>query len=67
MLGRDKIWISQYAGTDETINFYRIETGVLLRRSPGYGHAGVLLGYQQEWKKIIDEYLEKWETLEFSR
>jgi GTP-binding protein len=57
-------------GRTQTINFYRIDdspvSAALLVDLPGYGYARVPADLQRQWKKIIDYYLEKRESLKFS-
>ena len=70
---------SNTPGRTQTINFYRIagqsrgerqsngiEGQFYLVDLPGYGYARVTQGYQLEWKKLIEQYLEKRETLKLS-
>jgi GTP-binding protein len=57
---------SSTPGRTQTINFYRIDGSFYFVDLPGYGYARVPPGHQLEWKKLIDEYLEKRETLELS-
>ena len=57
---------SNTPGRTQTINFYRIDGSFYFVDLPGYGYARVPPGHQLEWKKLIDEYLEKRETLELS-
>ena len=56
-------FISSTPGRTQTINFYRVEGGFYFVDLPGYGYARVPMGFQQAWKKLIEEYLEKRETL----
>jgi len=70
---------SNTPGRTQTINFYRvakdfhrdgqslgIDGPFYLVDLPGYGYARVPPAFQLEWKKLIDEYLEKRETLKLS-
>jgi GTP-binding protein len=57
---------SSTPGRTQTINFYRIDGTFYFVDLPGYGYARVPPGHQLQWKKLIDEYLEKRETLELS-
>ncbi len=57
---------SSTPGRTQTINFYRIDGAFYFVDLPGYGYARVPPAYLLEWKKLIDEYLEKRETLELS-
>ena len=57
---------SSTPGRTQTINFYRIDGTFYFVDLPGYGYARVPPGHQMQWKKLIDEYLEKRETLELS-
>jgi GTP-binding protein len=57
-------------GRTQTINFYRIDDSPVnaawLVDLPGYGYARVPPELLRQWKKIIDYYLEKRESLKFS-
>jgi GTP-binding protein len=57
---------SNTPGRTQTINFYRIDDEWFFVDLPGYGYARVPPAYLLEWKKLIDEYLEKRETLKLS-
>src|SRR5436190_18971823 len=57
---------SSTPGRTQTINFYRIGEEMYFVDLPGYGYARVPPGYQLEWKKLIDQYLENRETLRLS-
>jgi GTP-binding protein len=57
---------SNTPGRTQTINFYRVDGAFYLVDLPGYGYARVPPGHQQEWKKLIEQYLEKRETLKLS-
>ena len=54
---------SNTPGRTQTINFYRIDDSCHFVDLPGYGYARVPPAYLLEWKKLIDEYLKKRETL----
>ena len=57
---------SNTPGRTQTINFYRIDGTFYLVDLPGYGYARVPPAFLLEWKKLIEEYLEKRETLKLS-
>jgi len=64
---------SNTPGRTQTINFYRIagqlngiDRPFYLVDLPGYGYARVPPGFQLEWKKLTEQYLEKRETLKLS-
>jgi GTP-binding protein len=57
---------SNTPGRTQTINFYRIDGSYYFVDLPGYGYARVPRGHQLEWKKLIEQYLEKRDTLKLS-
>src|SRR5262249_49610231 len=57
---------SNTPGRTQTINFYRIDGQFYLVDLPGYGYARVPPQFALEWKKLIEHYLEKRETLKLS-
>jgi len=57
---------SNTPGRTQTINFYKVDGSMYLVDLPGYGYARVPRGHQQEWKKLIEQYLEERETLKLS-
>ena len=57
---------SSTPGRTQTINFYRIDGAWYFVDLPGYGYARVPQAHLVEWKKLIDAYLEKRETLRLS-
>jgi GTP-binding protein len=57
---------SSTPGRTQTINFYRIDDAWFFVDLPGYGYARVPPAHLLEWKKLIDEYLKKRETLKLS-
>jgi GTP-binding protein len=57
---------SNTPGRTQTVNFYRVDGAWYLVDLPGYGYARVPPAHLLEWKKLIDAYLEKRETLELS-
>ena len=59
-------FISSTPGRTQTINFYRVDHAFYFVDLPGYGFARVPMGFQQSWKKLIEAYLEKRETLRLS-
>ena len=67
LTGQKKLaFTSSTPGRTQTINFYRIDGAFYFVDLPGYGYARVPPAYLLEWKKLIDEYLEKRDTLELS-
>jgi GTP-binding protein len=57
---------SSTPGRTQTINFYRIDGAFHFVDLPGYGYARVPPGHLEQWKKLIDHYLEKRDTLKLS-
>jgi GTP-binding protein len=57
---------SSTPGRTQTINFYRIENRLYFVDLPGYGYAKVPRGMTNEWKRLIDEYLTRRESLQMS-
>ena len=57
---------SSTPGRTQTINFYRIGGEMYFVDLPGYGYARVPPAHLLEWKKLIDAYLEKRDTLKLS-
>ncbi len=57
---------SNTPGRTQTINFYRIEGAYYFVDLPGYGYARVPPARMVEWKKLIEQYLEKRDTLRVS-
>jgi GTP-binding protein len=57
---------SSTPGRTQTINFYRIDGTFYFVDLPGYGYARVPPQVALEWKKLIEQYLEKRVTLELS-
>ncbi len=67
LTGQKKLaFTSSTPGRTQTINFYRIDGAWYFVDLPGYGYARVPQAHLAEWKKLIDAYLEKRETLELS-
>jgi GTP-binding protein len=67
LIGRKGLaFTSNTPGRTQTINFYLVDDAFYLVDLPGYGYARVPKGFQQSWKKLIEEYLEKRETLKLS-
>ena len=54
---------SSTPGRTQTINFYRIDGAFHFVDLPGYGYARVAPRLALEWKKLIEQYLEKRDTL----
>jgi GTP-binding protein len=57
---------SSTPGRTQTINFYRIDGAFYFVDLPGYGYARVPPVHLLEWKKLIEQYLEKRENLRAS-
>ena len=57
---------SNTPGRTQTINFYRIDGAFYFVDLPGYGYARVPPRRLLEWKKLIEQYFEKRETLKLS-
>ncbi|HWC99625.1 MAG TPA: ribosome biogenesis GTP-binding protein YihA/YsxC [Candidatus Sulfopaludibacter sp.] len=57
---------SNTPGRTQTINFYRVDETMYLVDLPGYGYARVPKQFAQEWKTLIDQYLQERETLKLS-
>jgi GTP-binding protein len=57
---------SSTPGRTQTINFYRIDDGFYFVDLPGYGYARVPPAHLLEWKKLVEQYLEKRDTLKAS-
>jgi len=57
---------SNTPGRTQTINFYKIDDAFYFVDLPGYGYARVPTGQKQEWKILIEPYLEKRELLQFA-
>jgi GTP-binding protein len=53
-------------GRTQTINFYRVDEKFYFVDLPGYGYARVPPGHLLQWKKLIEHYLDKRETLKLS-
>ena len=57
---------SSTPGRTQTINFYRIENQLYFVDLPGYGYAKVPRGMTNEWKRLIDEYLTRRDSLQMA-
>jgi GTP-binding protein len=67
LTGQRKLaFTSNTPGRTQTINFYRIDGAFYFVDLPGYGYARVPPHLAFEWKKLIERYLEKRETLKLS-
>ena len=67
LTGQRKLaFTSNTPGRTQTINFYRVDGKLYLVDLPGYGYARVPLEFVVEWKKLIEQYLEKRQTLTLS-
>ena len=67
LTGQKKLaFTSNTPGRTQTINFYRVDGKLYFVDFPGYGYARVPLEIVVEWKKLIEQYLEKRQTLTLS-
>ena len=67
LIGQKKLaFTSNTPGRTQTINFYRVDETMFFVDLPGYGYARVPAHFAQEWKVLIDQYLEHRETLKLS-
>jgi len=57
---------SNTPGRTQTINFYRVDGHYYFVDLPGYGYARVPQEVLLQWKKLIEHYLKKRETLKLS-
>ena len=64
LLNRKKlVKTSQTPGKTQEINFFKINNDFIFADLPGYGFAKVPQSVQKRWKKMIEDYLLKRETL----
>ena len=64
LLNRKKlVKTSQTPGKTQEINFFKINDDFIFADLPGYGFAKVPQSVQKRWKKMIEDYLLKRETL----
>ena len=64
LLNRKKlVKTSQTPGKTQEINFFKINNSFIFADLPGYGFAKVPQVVQKRWKKMIEDYLLKRETL----
>ena len=64
LLNRKKlVKISQTPGKTQEINFFKVNNDFIFADLPGYGFAKVPQSVQRRWKKMIEDYLLKRETL----
>jgi GTP-binding protein len=67
LIGQKKLaFTSNTPGRTQTINFYRVDETMFFVDLPGYGYARVPAGFAEQWKVLIEEYLENRETLKLS-
>ncbi|HTS62748.1 MAG TPA: ribosome biogenesis GTP-binding protein YihA/YsxC [Candidatus Acidoferrales bacterium] len=57
---------SNTPGRTQTINFYRVDGALYFVDLPGYGYAQVPGAVAEQWKVLIELYLQKRETLKLS-
>ena len=64
LLSRKKlVKTSQTPGKTQEINFFKVNNDFIFADLPGYGFAKVPQSVQKHWKKMIENYLLKRETL----
>ena len=64
LLNRKKlVKTSQTPGKTQEINFFKINNDFIFADLPGYGFAKVPQSVQKRWRKMIEDYLLKRETL----
>ena len=64
LLNRKKlVKTSQTPGKTQEINFFKINNDFIFADLPGYGFAKVPQSVQKQWKKMIEDYLLRRETL----
>src|ERR1700704_4792092 len=67
LTGHKKLaFTSNTPGRTQTINFYRVEDAYYFVDLPGYGYARVPAGFTQQWKILIEQYLNERESLKLS-
>jgi len=67
LMGRKRLaFTSSTPGRTQTVNFYRIDGAFYFVDLPGYGYARVPPQKSQEWKKLIEQYLEERQNLKVS-
>ena len=67
LIGQKKLaFTSNTPGRTQTINFYRVDDRMFFVDLPGYGYARVPKHFAEQWKVLIDQYLQYRETLKLS-
>jgi GTP-binding protein len=67
LVGQKRLaFTSSTPGRTQTVNFYRIDGEFYFVDLPGYGYARVPPQQSQEWKKLIEQYLEERQNLKVS-
>ena len=67
LTGQKKLaFTSNTPGRTQTINFYRVDGAFYFVDLPGYGYARVPAEFAGQWKVLIEQYLEKRESLVLS-
>jgi GTP-binding protein len=67
LIGQKKLaFTSNTPGRTQTINFYRVDESMFFVDLPGYGYARVPVSFTQQWKILIESYLNDRETLKLS-
>jgi GTP-binding protein len=64
LIGQKRLaFTSSTPGRTQTINFYRVEGRQYFVDLPGYGYAKVPYGMRDQWKDLIEKYLQDRPTL----
>jgi GTP-binding protein len=67
LTGQKKLaFTSNTPGRTQTINFYRVDGEMYFVDLPGYGYARVPAQFTEQWKVLIERYLQERETLVLS-
>jgi len=67
LIGQKKLaFTSNTPGRTQTINFYRIDESMFFVDLPGYGYVRVPVSFTEQWKILIESYLQNRETLKLS-
>ena len=67
LVGRPGLaFTSSTPGRTQTINFYRIDEALYFVDLPGYGYARVPAHFAEQWKVLIERYLQNRDTLKLA-